>query len=160
MDETPWLDESEQAAWRALQRMQLHLDARLARQLAAESGLSSSDYAVLVALTDEPDGRLRLGELADSLAWEKSRASHHVARMAARGLVAKERCDDDRRGAWVVVTPQGRAEIEAAAPGHVRAVRRHFVDRLTPEQLEAVRVAAEVVLDGLGCPLTDRPDAP
>jgi DNA-binding MarR family transcriptional regulator len=157
MSATRWLDDREQAAWRALQRMQMHLDARLARQLAVESGLSYPDYVVLVALTDQPEGRLRLGELAGALAWEKSRASHHVARMTARGLVAKEPCDADRRGAWVVVTPEGRAEIGAAAPGHVRAVRELFVDRLTPEQLDAVRSAAEAVLEGLGCPLDAQP---
>lgn len=153
MDETPWLDEREAAAWRALQLMHMQLDARLGRQLAAESGLSHPDYAVLVALTDQPDGRLRLGELAGSLGWEKSRASHHVARMAARRLVVKEPCDDDRRGAWVVVTPDGRAEIEAAAPGHVRAVRELFLDALTTEQLEVLRSSAEAVLDRLGCPI-------
>jgi DNA-binding MarR family transcriptional regulator len=149
MGEVPWLDEREQRAWRALQLMQMRLSAALARQLAAESGLSYQDYVVLVALTDRPDGRLRLVELARILGWEKSRASHHVTRMAERGLVRKEPCETDRRGAEVVVTARGRREIEAAAPGHVRAVRRLFVDRLTPRQLDAVGRAAEIVLAGL-----------
>ena len=67
---------------------------------------------------------MRLFELAEVLGWEKSRLSHHVGRMADRGLVKNERCDSDRRGAFVVVTDRGRQEIEAAAPGHVTAVRR------------------------------------
>ncbi len=149
MEEVPWLDEREETAWRALQLMQMRLTAELARQLAADSGLSYPDYVVLVALTAEPEGRLRLFELAAELGWEKSRVSHHIRRMAERGLVAKERCGEDRRGAFVVVTPGGRAELEAAAPGHVEAVRRLFVDRLTPEQLDVVGDAAEVVLAGL-----------
>ena len=66
--------------------------------------------------------------------------------MADRGLVKKEKCDSDRRGAYVVVTKRGRKEIEAAAPGHVAAVRRLFVDRLTPDQLDAIGDAAEIVL--------------
>jgi DNA-binding MarR family transcriptional regulator len=149
VDGSPWLSEDEERAWRALQFMQMRLDAELARQLAVDSGLSYPDYVVLVALTDQPDGRLRLFELGRVLGWEKSRLSHHVSRMVARGLVEKEACDSDRRGAHVVVTAQGRAEIEAAAPGHVAAVRRLFVDRLTPAQIAAVADAAEAVLAGL-----------
>ncbi|HLF41195.1 MAG TPA: MarR family transcriptional regulator [Acidimicrobiia bacterium] len=149
MDEVRWLDEREEQAWRALQFMQMRVTAELARQLAAESGLSYQDYLLLVALTDRPDGRMRLFELARDLGWEKSRLSHHIARMAERGLVTKEKCDSDRRGAFVVVTRRGRKEIEAAAPGHVDAVRRFFVDRLTPRQLDALRSAAETVLTGL-----------
>ena len=73
--------------------------------------------------------------------------------MAGRGLVTKEKCDADRRGAYVVVTTRGRREIAAAAPGHVAAVRRLFVDRLTPTQLEAVGEAAEIVLAALDEPV-------
>jgi DNA-binding MarR family transcriptional regulator len=129
--------------------MQLRLNGELARQLATESGLSYQDYQVLVALTDRPDGRFRLFELGDLLGWEQSRLSHHVARMAERGLVAKERCEGDRRGAEVVVTKRGRKEIEAAAPGHVEAVRRLFIDHLSPRQLDEIALAAESVLAAL-----------
>jgi len=119
-----WLNRREERAWRALQFMQMRLEAELARQLATDSGLSYPDYLVLVALTDRANGRMRLFELAATLGWEKSRASHHVGRMVARGLVKKERCGSDRRGAYVVVTRRGRREIEAAAPGHVATVSR------------------------------------
>ncbi len=146
MDEVRWLTEQEERAWRALQFMQMRLEGELARQLAAESGLSYPDYLVLVALTDRPGGRMRLFELASVLGWEKSRLSHHIARMADRGLVGKERCDSDRRGAFVVATRRGRKDIEAAAPGHVAAVRRLFIDKVTPRQLEAVAEVAETVL--------------
>ena len=152
MDDTRWLNEREERAWRSLQFMQMRLEGELARQLAADSGLSYPDYVVLVALTDRPDGRLRLFELAHVLGWEKSRLSHHVARMADRGLVAKEKCDADRRGAFVVITTRGRRDLEAAAPGHVSAVRRLFVDRLTPSQLDAIGEAANVVLATLDEP--------
>lgn len=144
-----WLDEREARAWRGLQLMQGRLNGELARQLAADSRLSYQDYGVLVALTDQPDGRLRLFELGRWLGWEKSRLSHHITRMAARGLVKKERADADRRGAVVVVTEHGREEIEAAAPGHVAAVRRLFVDRLTPQQLDVIAEVAETVLAAL-----------
>jgi DNA-binding MarR family transcriptional regulator len=153
-----WLSAREERAWRALQFMQMRLEGALARQLTKDSGLSYPDYLVLVALTDRPDGRMRPFELADALGWEKSRLSHHVARMEARGLVEKERCDTDRRGAFVVITARGRAEIEAAAPGHVTAVRRLFVERLTPRQLEAIGEAAEAVLAGFDEPLEHQRD--
>lgn len=149
MAEPRWLDEGETRAWRSLQLMQMQLTGALARQLARDSGLSYSDYVVLVALTDRPGGRMRAYELSEVLGWERSRLSHHVTRMAGRGLVARERCGSDKRGAEVVVTDAGRAEIEAAAPGHVRAVRDLFVDRLSREQLDALADLCELVLEGL-----------
>ncbi len=152
MDDVQWLNAHEERAWRSLQFMQMRLEGELARQLAADSGLSYPDYFVLVALTDRPDGRMRLFELGDVLGWEKSRLSHHVARMTERGLVTKEKCDSDRRGAFVVITKRGRKEIEAAAPGHVTAVRRLFVDRLTPSQLDAIGETAGIVLAALDEP--------
>ena len=151
-----WLDEREERAWRALQFMQMRLNARLASELAEVSHLSYPEYTVLVALTDRPDGRMRLFELAATLGWEKSRVSHQIARMAERGLVSKDKCDDDRRGAFVVATDQGRAAIEAAAPHHVQTVRRLFVDPLTPAELDALGTVAQKVLDALA---GDDPDS-
>lgn len=128
--------------------MQLRLTARLSRELAG-SDLSYPDYTVLVVLTDQPDGRLRAYELGAELGWEKSRVSHHVSRMAARGLVTRERCPSDQRGSFVAVTDRGRAAIAAAAPGHVAAVRRYFVDLLSPEQLDTLAAITARVLAAL-----------
>lgn len=141
-----WLDEREAHAWRSLQAMQMQLEARLARQLADGSNLSYPDYMVLVALTAEPDGRMRAKDLGRTLGWEQSRVSHHVARMIGRGLVERASCESDRRGAFVTITDHGRATIEAAAPGHVAAVRRLFVDVLSPDQLDLIGAAADAVL--------------
>ena len=140
-----WLTDDEQAAWRGLQRLQRELAAKLSRQLALDSGLSLQDYAVLVALTDRPEGRMRAFELGRELGWEKSRVSHHISRMAERGLVVRERCETDQRGAFVAITDEGRVAIESAAPGHVAAVRRWFVDLLTPEQLRALTEIGDTV---------------
>ena len=90
MTDVRWLSEREERAWRGLQLMQMRLEADLARQLATESGLSYPDYVVLVALTDLPEGRLRLFELGALLGWEKSRLSHHVARMVERKALRNE----------------------------------------------------------------------
>lgn len=149
MTDTRWLDEREERAWRGLQLMQLRLTGALARDLAATSHLSYPDYLVLVALTDQSRGRLRLFQLARVLGWEKSRLSHHINRMAERGLVAKLPCDEDRRGFHVEVSEAGLAAITTAAPRHVATVRRLFVDRLTDRQLDAVADVAETILAAL-----------
>lgn len=140
-----WLSEAEEVAWRAFQQMIARLGAFLSRDLSAHSDLSYADYLVLVVLTDQDCGRLRLFELANKLGWEKSRASHQVGRMTERGLVEKYRCSSDRRGAFVVVTEGGRARLAKAAPSHVSAVRKVFVDRLSPEQLKQLASLSEVV---------------
>jgi len=149
MTDVRWLATEEQEAWRRLQLMQLQLTAKLSRELAADSGLSYQDYMVLVALTDQIDGRMRAFELGRELGWEKSRLSHHISRMVERGLVTRERCHTDQRGAFVVVTKRGRRAIEAAAPGHVAGVRRHFIDLLSPSQLTTLGEIAGTVLDNL-----------
>jgi DNA-binding MarR family transcriptional regulator len=151
---TEWLTDSEQRAWRALQFMQMQLEAALNRQLMADSEMSLSDYVVLVRLTDQPDGRLRLFQLGQEIGWEQSRLSHHVTRMAKRGLLRKESCDSDRRGAFVVITDQGRGAIEAAAPLHVATVRRLFIDLLDAEQIEMIGETAETVIAALNRPST------
>jgi DNA-binding MarR family transcriptional regulator len=134
--EVQWLEDRQLGAWRGLLQMHGFLSTELARRLSAESSLSYPEYEVLVYLTDHGGGRLRVYELAELLGWEKSRVSHQVTRMAERGLVTKIPCVDDRRGSFVEVTREGRAEIEAAAPGHVEAVRDLFVNRLTDQQMD------------------------
>ena len=129
--------------------MQMRLTAELARQVAEDSELSYADYVVLVALTGEADGRMRALELARSIGWEQSRLSHHAARMVEKGLVKKERCDSDRRGAYIVVTGEGRRQLADAAPGHVDAVRRLFIDRSSDDELDVLTRVAERVLAGL-----------
>lgn len=152
-----WLDESELRAWRGLQLMQNQLSAALSRELAESAGLSYVDYLVLAALTDRPDGRMRAFELGRELGWEKSRVSHHISRMSERGLVEKQKCSEDRRGAHIAVTKLGRKVIETAAPAHVASVRRRFFDRLSGQQVRTLAEVSDVVLSGLAdeCPAED-----
>jgi DNA-binding MarR family transcriptional regulator len=149
MTATRWLSRPEERDWRSFQLMQARLTAQLAHDLTIHSGLSYQDYVVLVALTDQPSGELRVFQLAAFLGWDKSRLSHQVARMARRGLVEKRRCQTDGRGATVVITGEGRRQIVEAAPSHVDAVRRLFVDPLTPRQREQVGRAARAVLEAV-----------
>ncbi|EFV11762.1 hypothetical protein HMPREF9336_03379 [Segniliparus rugosus ATCC BAA-974] len=141
-----WLDRREVAAWRGYLDMNAELMARLGRELQRQSGLSQADYGVLVELSEATGRRLRFGELAARLGWEKSRVSRQVARMHGRGLVEREDCPTDGRGAFVLLSPAGLDAIERAAPHHVGEVRRWFVDALTPRQLEAMAEIAGAVV--------------
>jgi DNA-binding MarR family transcriptional regulator len=144
-----WLDATQQRAWRGFLDLHARLAAKLNRDLQQTSGLSLTDYDVLVHLTDVPDGRLRAFELGERLQWDKSRVSKQVARLAARGLVAKEECEADRRGAYVVLTPAGRRRIEAAAPAHVELVHHLVFDTLTPGQIREWAAISTAILGRL-----------
>ncbi|MBP2477851.1 DNA-binding MarR family transcriptional regulator [Crossiella equi] len=154
MTETQWLDETEQQAWRAFLRAHAELTARLSRQL-LESDLSYADFQVLVNLSELDEPRIRVLELAKSLNWEKSRMSHQLGRMEKRGLVTRAGCPEDRRGAFVELTPAGRTAIERAAPGHVAVVRKLMFDALDPEQVRVLGELCQQVLvniEASGCP--------
>jgi DNA-binding MarR family transcriptional regulator len=130
-----WLSAPEQRAWRAFLGLHRELNARLNRQLQAQSQLSLPDYEVLVVLSEAAKGRMRPFELCDFLQWEQSRLSHHIRRMENRGLVSREGCTGDGRGAFVVLSPAGRAAIEGAAPSHAEAVRSLLFEAMTAEQV-------------------------
>ena len=146
---TRWLTEEEQRAWRGLLRMTAQLNARANRLLLQEYGISLADYEVLVALSEAPEGQLRVFEVADALAWEQSRVSHQLARMQRRGLITREGCATDARGAFAVLTTVGRATIERAAPAHVEQVRQLVFDELSHEQVSGLTEITTRVLDRL-----------
>ena len=145
-DDAVWLNDDEERVWRRWLRLNAELTAALHRQLQAEAGLSMSDYDVLVHLTDDPAGRVRVAELAGQLQWERSRVSHHVTRMQGRGLVEREECSEDGRGAFVAITSAGRTAIEQAAPGHSRTVRRLVFDALPAAELHSLEAAIDKLL--------------
>jgi DNA-binding MarR family transcriptional regulator len=147
--DTPWLSAQEERLWRGWLTLNAELSATLQRELQDDSGLSMPDFDVLVHLTDSPEGRVRVTELARLLYWERSRVSHHVTRMERRGLVERTECAEDGRGAFIAVTPAGRAAIEQAAPGHVRAVRRLMFDALSKEEVDRLATAIDKMLTRL-----------
>lgn len=143
--EPHWLDEREMRAWRGFHRLRAELVAHLSRELARDSGLTEADYAVLVEVSEAPGHRVRSRDLARALRWDRSRISHQLGRMEARGTVRRESCAEDGRSFNVVLTDAGMAAIEAAAPGHAAAVRHCFADVLTPEQLDTLGDIAEAI---------------
>jgi DNA-binding MarR family transcriptional regulator len=121
-----WLEGDQQRAWLAYIRIQLRLAYEMNRQLLADSGMSLPDYDVLTALSVADQGRMQITVLAAQIGWERSRVSHHVRRMSARGLVSCGLSAVDKRVTEVTLTDRGRRALAEAAPGHVDLVRRLF----------------------------------
>jgi DNA-binding MarR family transcriptional regulator len=135
---------SELAVWRSL----IDTTAELRRILGAElqgSGLSPADYQVLLALSEADGGRLRSSDLARTIDWERSRLSHHLGRMERRRLIRRDGCATDNRGAEVSLTADGARVFRRATAPHMRAIKMHFADGLTPEQF----LALDGILQGL-----------
>ena len=146
---TRWLTTEQQEHWRAFLVGSARLNDALARQLERDSGLSLSEYEVLVRLSEAPAHTLRMSLLADELAHSRSRITHTVRRLEGSGLVARQACEVDGRGVNCTMTDVGYARLQAAAPGHVEAVREHLVDVLTDDQLRALGEAMAAVRDAL-----------
>ena len=101
------LTAEQEATWFAYMRVALRLNYEINRELQVDGDLSHQDFHVLNALADSPGRRLQLSDLAVRIGWERSRVSHQVARMEARGLVERRECETDARGVWVVLTADG-----------------------------------------------------
>jgi DNA-binding MarR family transcriptional regulator len=161
-----WLDEDQQAHWRAFRSGIALLNAALEHELSSSTGLSSHEYEVLVRLSEAPDRTMRMSELADGVVHSRSRLTHTIRRMEDAGLVARVACLEDARGVNCTMTDAGWDRLVAAAPLHVQSVRDHLVDVLTPAQLAALGDAMGTVRAHLvgGCAAAvacaqDEPDA-
>ena len=150
-----WLDERQEAAWRAFHAMRIQLLGHLARRLAAQSGLSEAEYEVLVTLSEAPGHQMRSRDLGRALQWQRSRLSHQLDRMEKRGLLNREPCPTDARGCVAVLTEAGLASIVQAAKLHVADVRHCFADVLTPEQLDGLTAAARAITEHLAAEHSD-----
>src|ERR1700760_3593047 len=138
MTETRWLSADEQRAWRAyLESSRVLFDA-LDRQLQQDAGIPQTYYEILVQLSEAPARALRMSRLADFPRSSRSRLSHAVDRLVERGWVERVDCPTDKRGQLARMTDEGFAALVDAAPGHVTAVRKYMIDRLTPEQVQAL----------------------
>lgn len=138
------------AAWRAHTETFEVVRSRVEARLHRDTGLSTGDYRVLLALS-EADGRtLRSSVLAAQIEWERSRLSGHLGRMEKRGLVRREPCADDARGSFVVLTHEGAAAFGASTRPHLQAVKEIFVDGLSDEQLTVLHEATTSLRTHLG----------
>ena len=143
------LSDQDWAVWRDFMTMTGQLARELDRRLQSDAGISHADYSVLLVLQQAPEHQLRTGELAELLAWEKSRVSHQVALMEARGLLERTDCPADGRGTWVSPTAEGRRTLLGAMRNHTRTIRELFFDALRDDQRAAIGDASVHVLDKL-----------
>jgi len=158
-----WLDDVEARAWRALVIASARLKAVLDAELTTAHGLSFGDYEVLVVLSEAPEHRLRMSELAELLSLSPSGLTRRLDRLTRDGLVAREQCPADKRGSYAVLTTEGLTRLQAAAPLHVEGVRRHFVDLLDRRELEVLGFALDAVLErcpSRGCARSGRSTSP
>ena len=138
--------------WRAFTETSEQIRSILGARLQAESGISSADYGVLLALSEADAKRMRSSDLALHIDWERSRLSHHLGRMESRGLIRREKCATDSRGSDVVLTEEGASLFRKSSAPHLRAVHETFVQALTPELLAQV----DAVNDALRAHLASR----
>jgi DNA-binding MarR family transcriptional regulator len=141
-----WLDADEQRAWRAWLYSWMLLEDRLNSDLVQETGISHAYYEILVQLSETEGRQLRMSELADRCLSSRSRLSHAVSRLEERGWVRRQVCPEDGRGQLAVLTDEGFAALEQAAPVHVESVRTHLFDQLSPAQVAALRDVGETLL--------------
>ncbi|MCU4185453.1 MarR family winged helix-turn-helix transcriptional regulator [Acidiferrimicrobium sp. IK] len=149
MSDTRWLDDEEALAWRNWLVLSARVRAAVGRDLARDHAMSEPEYAVLVNLSEAPEHRLRMSELAARLDWSRSRLSHLLGRMETRGLVTRVDCPEDGRSSFAALTDLGLEEIRLAAPSHVASVRRHFVDLLPRDELVRLGSLATAMLERL-----------
>ena len=148
MPQPQWLDADEQHAWREFLHTTRLLDAVLDRDLQAH-GLQLSEYEIISMLSEQPDRRLRMSEIAELVVQSRSRLTHTAGRLENRGWVRREACVGDRRGVELVLTDVGYTEIQRMAPMHVDGVRRNFVAHLSREDLLALGRAMEAIGSGI-----------
>lgn len=151
------LTTEELAVWRALLDTTAELRGLLGAQLLRDSSLSPADYQVLLPLSEAEGRRLRSSELAATIDWERSRLSHHLGRMERRGLIRRDDCAVDSRGAEISLTADGAEAFRRATPSHMRAIKKHFVDALTPGQLDVLADVLRSLQDHLHPESTVRP---
>lgn len=128
----------ELAIWRSLVDVTAELRRILGGQLQQDSNLSPADYQVLLALVETDGRQLRSSELAAMIDWERSRLSHHLGRMERRGLIRRQNCTTDSRGAEVRLTDEGADAFHGATVPHMRAIKKYVSDALTLEQFDAL----------------------
>ncbi|WP_067485543.1 MarR family winged helix-turn-helix transcriptional regulator [Actinomadura hibisca] len=149
MTEPRWLDAAQQRDWRAFVDGSVRLTDLLDRDLKAKHGLSVSEYEILVRLSEAPERRLRMAELAANASQSRSRLSHTCSRLESKGLVFRGGCPSDKRGVYAHLTDDGFAALDKAARDHVETVREYFVDAIDPGDLEAIGRAFAAVMKRL-----------
>ena len=147
--DTQWLTEDELQAWVRLVAVVELLPGVLDAQLRRDSQLTHFEYFVLAMLSEASEHTLRMTALAQRTNATLPRLSHVVRRLEERALVQRFPCPEDGRATNARLTDRGWQVIQAAAPGHVRNVRQHVFDAMTPAQVSQLHDVADALLTRL-----------
>lgn len=146
MDEPRWLDDDEQQVWRRLIGVVLTLPAALEQQLQRDAGISHFEYWVMALLSEAPERRMKLSQLAAMANASLSRLSHVMTRLQRRGWVSRAPCPEDARATYGVLTDAGWDKVVATAPGHVERVRSIVFDGLDRATAAELARACDAIL--------------
>jgi DNA-binding MarR family transcriptional regulator len=149
MEDSRWLTDEQQQAWRSLVSLLFQLPAVIDAQFQKDAGITHFEYMVLSALSESPDRTRRMSDLAAMSSGSLSRLSHVVSRLERRGWVRRESCPGDGRFINAVLTDAGWDKVVATAPGHVETIRKLVIEALSPEEFRALGAASQQILDRL-----------
>ncbi|MFD7440915.1 MarR family winged helix-turn-helix transcriptional regulator [Streptomyces sp. NPDC059909] len=149
MSDADPLNVDEERFWRALMRVIIALPRSLDEDLLRSTGLSLTDYIVLVNLSEAENQELRMMDLAAACALSASRITRIVETLQARGQVVKRRHEGDGRGLVASLTPEGLKRLRAAYPVHLASARKRVVDQLDGRSLPALVRQFEAVVKRL-----------
>jgi DNA-binding MarR family transcriptional regulator len=144
--ETRWLTPPQQRDWRAFVDGSVRLLDVLDQSLKSGHGLSLAEYEILVRLSEAPDKKLRMAQLAAEASQSRSRLSHTCTRLESKGLVRRETCPSDKRGVLARLTHAGFTMLEHASHDHVNTVRDFFIDVVDDADLEAIGRAFAAII--------------
>ena len=130
------LTPAQQRAWRTFLRAHATVVRALEAELLAEHDLPLASYDVLVQLSEAPDRRLRMTELADRVLLSRSGLTRLADRLEREGLITREPCPSDARGTLAVLTEAGLQRLRDAWPTHLRGVSQHVTSRLSAQEVE------------------------
>ncbi|WP_053544630.1 MarR family winged helix-turn-helix transcriptional regulator [Corynebacterium deserti] len=146
-----WLNTEEQQLWRMILSAVRKMERTLDDTLLEDHQLTTSEYAVLVTLSESGEREMRLRDICQELDWDRSRTSHQITRMDKKGLVSKIKCAGDARGVIVEITPEGERRLKDAVPAHVETVRQLVFDPMEEHHMEGLRSYLTAVLNSNTC---------
>lgn len=145
---TKWLNQAEMRAWLAYVTTSVDLQRAIERDL-EPFGLDGGDYQLLAMLSDAPDRRMKMCDLADTLRLSRSGLTRRMEGVLRKKIVVRVQSDGDKRVAYAVMTDKGMDLLRKVAPHHVDSVRHHMIDRLSDTEIRSLATAFEKIAKGL-----------
>lgn len=146
LENIEWLDETEMRAWRGMLSAHIQLYNRLDEELIAEHGITFAEYEVLVHTSESENGIIRMSTLADAALVSRSGLTRRVQHLVQQGFIERQRCKEDKRGTFAVLTPKGWQKLKEASCTHIRGVRQHMMSKLSIEEIGQLATSLEKIV--------------